>query len=63
MRRNKGMSMSMGSEVRVLLCSNCGAQIDICYFCDEGDCPKAVCYTCISVALRQMERQPHAHGG
>jgi hypothetical protein len=55
--------MSMQGEVQVLRCSNCGAQIDACYFCDGVDCPKAVCYTCISVALRQMERQPHAHGG
>lgn len=55
--------MRMESETRVLLCSNCGMQIDVCYFCDEIDCPNAVCYTCISVALGQMERQPHAHGG
>lgn len=55
--------MSMESETRVLLCSICGVQIDVCYFCDEVGCPKGVCYTCISVALGQMERQPHAHDG
>lgn len=55
--------MRMESETRVILCSNCGMQIDVCCFCDEIDCPKAICYTCISVALGQMERQPHAHGG
>jgi hypothetical protein len=55
--------MNTKAEASVLTCSNCGAQIDVCYFCDEGDCVAAVCYTCISVALRQMERQPHDHGG
>ena len=59
----QGIGMSMERDVQMLLCSSCGAQIDICHFCDEVGCPKAVCYTCISVALRQMERQPHAHGG
>jgi hypothetical protein len=57
------MNMNTKAEAAMLSCSNCSAQIDVCYFCDEGDCPKAVCYTCISIALGQMERQPHDHGG
>jgi hypothetical protein len=55
--------MDTTAEETTISCSNCGAQIDVCYFCDEGDCVAAVCYTCISIALGQMEVQPHDHGG
>ncbi len=54
--------MTTKAESATLACSVCDQQIDACYFCDEEDCGVAVCYTCISIALRQMERQPHDHG-
>lgn len=55
--------MNTKAEVAMLTCTNCGEPIDVCYFCDEEGCVVAVCYTCISIALRQMERHPHDHGG
>lgn len=47
----------------VVRCSSCELEMDVCSFCDEAECAKPVCFTCVAVALKQMEPQPHAHGG
>ncbi len=44
-------------------CSGCGRAIDCCEFCDATDCPTAICYRCLQVALGQALPQPHPHGG
>ncbi len=44
-------------------CSVCSAAIEACSFCDEPDCPRGLCYECVSVALGQLVPQPHGHGG
>ena len=46
-----------------LACADCGKAIDCCEFCDRPDCPAAVCYRCVSVALGQATRDLHDHGG
>jgi hypothetical protein len=46
-----------------LRCSRCGTRITECAFCDEPDCPAAICYGCLNVALGQEMPQPHVHGG
>ena len=51
------------AEVRLLVCTSCNRQIESCAFCDEPDCTKAVCYSCVSIVLRQRIAQPHTHGG
>ena len=55
--------MGIKADAAGVRCSTCRESIDMCYFCDEPECPKAICYTCIAVALKQMEPHPHAHGG
>lgn len=44
-------------------CATCERAIDRCELCDRADCPTAVCYRCLAVALRQATSQPHDHGG
>lgn len=44
-------------------CSKCGAALEECACCDERDCPAAICYGCLNVALGQEMQQPHVHGG
>lgn len=51
------------TEVRMLVCTSCGRQIEACAFCDEPGCTTAVCYSCVSIVLRQRIAQPHTHGG
>ena len=43
--------------------SSCGRPVEHCAFCDEPDCPAAVCYRCLDVALRQALARPHRRGG
>lgn len=44
-------------------CSRCGARTEDCAFCDGPDCPNAICYECLNLALGQATAQPHVHGG
>ncbi len=44
-------------------CIECGDHIDACVFCDEPDCPQAICYGCLNLALGQAMAEPHVHGG
>jgi len=44
-------------------CLECGDEIDVCECCEEPDCPKAICYGCLALALGQTAPQPHTHGG
>ena len=50
-------------ERTTLRCSNCGDEIHWCEFCDDPDCPIALCYGCVHLALGEMVPQPHVHGG
>ena len=51
------------SEPQGLTCSDCGSAIECCQFCDDEDCSKALCFTCVIVATGQEMKQPHTHGG
>ncbi len=44
-------------------CTECGASIECCEFCDEVTCQAATCFECVNVALGQAVAQPHGHGG
>jgi len=50
-------------EPAALRCSDCDEPIAECELCDERDCPRAICYGCITLALSQTMAQPHTHGG
>ena len=45
------------------VCSGCGAEIECCEVCGDEPCPKALCSTCLSLAVGQSVPQPHTHGG
>jgi len=47
----------------VVGCAACGKAIDCCEFCDRPDCPTAICYRCLGVALGQATPELHDHGG
>jgi hypothetical protein len=54
----------MASEVaRELRCGTCDCVIECCAFCDDEHCPKAVCYSCLIVAIGEAIPEPHTHGG
>ena len=53
----------IAEEPTALWCSECDEPIVECEFCDEPDCPRAICYGCITRALGETMAQPHAHGG
>jgi hypothetical protein len=56
----------MGEDVvekQKLICAHCDCEVEYCAFCDEEDCPKATCYTCVIVAIGQETSQLHDHGG
>jgi hypothetical protein len=42
-------------------CSRCGRGLEECAFCDEPDCPAAICYGCVNLALGQKLPQTHVH--
>lgn len=44
-------------------CCRCGANTEDCAFCEGQDCPNAICYECLNLALGQAFAQPHGHGG
>jgi hypothetical protein len=50
-------------EATALRCSECDEPIAECELCDKPDCPRAICYGCITLALSQTMAQPHTHGG
>jgi hypothetical protein len=51
------------SPKAVAACGECKHEIDRCAFCDNPECPVAVCYRCINSALKQTLLHPHLHGG
>jgi hypothetical protein len=50
-------------ESGILICTSCGAVIDLCAFCERAPCPEAICYRCLRVALGDWMAEPHTHGG
>lgn len=46
-----------------LVCTRCGARIEVCAFCESADCSNVICYRCLRQVLRQSLAEPHAHGG
>jgi hypothetical protein len=48
---------------QLLVCRDCGAQIECCEFCERDACPEGLCYGCVIVTIGQEIPQPHAHGG
>ncbi|HYV01254.1 MAG TPA: hypothetical protein VEM93_02790 [Actinomycetota bacterium] len=55
--------MNQQAEPARLMCSRCDRDIDSCEFCDEPECPSAICGRCVDLALGQAIAQPHGHGG
>jgi len=53
----------MTQAAPVVDCSACDKAIDCCEFCDRPDCPTAICYRCLGVALGQATPELHDHGG
>jgi hypothetical protein len=53
----------MTQPAAAVICVACDKPIDGCEFCDRPDCPAAICYRCLAVALRQATRDLHDHGG
>jgi hypothetical protein len=45
---------------RELRCVECRDAIVCCEFCDGEDCPKAICYGCLIVALGEHVPYPRA---
>jgi hypothetical protein len=50
-------------DVTVLDCSECGAIVEVCSFCERPDCPVKVCYRCLRIDVGQTVDHPHDHGG
>ncbi len=44
-------------------CERCGAVVERCAFCDQGQCRDPLCYRCVRIALGLEIPQPHGHGG
>jgi hypothetical protein len=57
------MSEQIVAEPTDLRCARCGDLISNCECCDQPDCPEALCYECVAVALGETMAQPHQHGG
>ena len=55
--------MTERTDTEQCVCSHCDCAIDRCQMCDEENCPRAVCYSCVIVEIGQEIRQPHPHGG
>ena len=53
----------MSQTAAVVDCSACHKAIDGCELCERPDCPTAICYRCLSVAVRQASPDLHDHGG
>jgi hypothetical protein len=51
------------STSEVARCSDCDREIEFCFFCDEPGCEHALCYRCVTLALREEVAEPHGHGG
>lgn len=47
----------------ILICTNCGVILEICAFCERDQCPEAICYRCLRIALGESMAEPHVHGG
>jgi hypothetical protein len=41
------------ATIQQVKCRNCERAIDICEFCDEGNCEVPVCFECLRVATRE----------
>jgi hypothetical protein len=53
----------MTQAAPAVVCAGCDKAIDCCACCERQDCPTAICYRCLAVALRQATPQLHDHGG
>lgn len=45
--------MNETTSERLNVCFACGDEIERCEFCDGEECPKAMCYGCVIVAIGQ----------
>lgn len=57
------MFMNETEAKQQLRCGECGCVIGCCEFCDDEECPKAICYGCLIVAIGQEIPELHTHGG
>ena len=55
--------MASSDESSDVVCRGCGTVVEICAFCERGDCPETICYRCLRIELVQSLPQPHVHGG
>jgi hypothetical protein len=44
-------------------CSGCEREVDVCAFCERGECTHTICFRCLQNELGQTKAHPHAHGG
>jgi hypothetical protein len=57
------MNMIEADAKRLLVCRDCGSEIDWCEACENEKCPWALCYRCMIVKIGREQPQPHTHGG
>ncbi len=46
-----------------LVCAGCNRPIEWCSFCDEAECPSAICYRCLLTGLKEWVAYPAAGTG
>jgi hypothetical protein len=60
------MMRATSGELReeiLLVCIECGREIDLCAFCDETGCGSALCYRSVNRLLGQAVPDPHPFDG
>jgi len=48
---------------RTPTCTSCAVIVQLCAFCERGDCPEAICYRCLREDLGESIPELHPHGG
>ena len=48
------------NEIR---CTRCERLIEVCCFCEDPECRRVICFTCLRLAMRESVPLLHEHGG
>ena len=48
------------NEIR---CTRCERLIEVCCFCEDPECRRVICSSCLRLALRESVPVLHEHGG
>lgn len=46
-----------------IICSGCDREVEVCAFCERGDCEAPICFRCMIFELKEALPIPHGHGG